>query len=149
MRLRLGTLKDMLKLHQRVDPTERLVGWYSTWAGGEGPAYRDGPVEGSQVDEFTNVVHEFFDQLATDVRPLHLLVDVSLRTPHVHVHAHRQNHNALLKRCVPTPPAHTAHARPLPRAPFIYPPRAPPPFLPFQAGPHPVLPAAREPRGHR
>ena len=105
MRLRQGTLKDMLKMHMRVDPTERLVGWYSTWAGAgleKGSAYRggDAPAEGSHMDDFIITVHDFFDQLSTEVRPLHLLVDVSLRTPHVQVHAHRQNHNALLKRCV-------------------------------------------------
>lgn len=106
--VRKQTLYEMLELHRRVNPKEVLVGWYSTWTGGATgsvggvPSFRAAaPGAGAQqhMDEFTLVVHEFFSEAAgPGVRPLHLLVDVSLRTPHINVFAHRPIANALLKK---------------------------------------------------
>ena len=107
--MRKQTLYEMLELHRRVSPKEVLVGWYSTWtgAGGSGAAGSAAPGASAfraagaaqHMDEFTLVVHEFFAEAAgAGVRPLHLLVDVSLRTPSVTMLAHRPIANALLKK---------------------------------------------------
>lgn len=107
--VRKQTLYEMLELHRRVSPKEVLVGWYSTWtgAGGSGAAGSAAPGASAfraagaaqHMDEFTLVVHEFFAEAAgAGVRPLHLLVDVSLRTPTVTMLAHRPIANALLKK---------------------------------------------------
>ena len=84
----------MLELHRRVSPKETLVGWYSTVATGVGAA-----AAAKKTDDFTIVVHEFFcDASGPGISPIHLLVDVSLRTQNVGIFAHRSVSNALLKK---------------------------------------------------
>ena len=100
----------MLELHRKVNPKEVLVGWYSTWTGGAAGTVAGAPsfstsaslaAPQQRTDEFTLVVHEFFKEAAgANVAPIHLLLDVSLRTPTINIFAHRPIENALLKKCV-------------------------------------------------
>ena len=123
------TLQDLYELHRKVTPKEVLIGWYSTWMGGRAggggggaaaaaqqhPAAAAAAAEHRVDDEFTVVVHEVFSDVAGPaMRPqglIHLLVDVSLASPHINVFAYRPISNALLKQCVavlacrPLPPS--------------------------------------------
>lgn len=111
--VRRQTLNDLLELHRRVDPAETLVGWYSSWRGsgaeaastaaagaartnagagaGAGSATDAAGSAGAAdyIDQFTLVVQDFFAEAAAPVRPLHLLVDVSLKTPQIRVVAYQ------------------------------------------------------------
>ncbi len=122
--VRKQTLQDLYELHRKVNPKEVLIGWYSTWMGGRAGGAAGGGGSGAAAahqqhpasaaaaehrvdDEFTVVVHEFFSDVAgPGMRPqglIHLLVDVSLVTPHINVFAYRPISNALLKQCVCLP----------------------------------------------
>jgi len=98
--VRRTSLFQMLELHRKVNPRESVVGWYSTDAGGGVAAGgAAGAPAAKRTDEFTIVVHEFFQQAAgAGAAPVHLLVDVSLRTQSVGLYAHRSVNNALLKK---------------------------------------------------
>ncbi len=152
--MRKQTLQDLYELHRKVNPKEVLIGWYSTWMGGRSGAaaaaaqqqqQQHAPAaaaEHSVDDQFTVVVHEFFSDVAgPGLRPqglIHLLVDVSLATPHVNIFAYRPISNALLKQCVARggaggPKPHCLPAlspRPTAFSPHT---RAHPPPLPFLA----------------
>lgn len=108
---------EMLELHRRVNPKEVLIGWYSTWMGGAAAAAERragasapsagaggatsssgaGVAESSHIDDFTLVVHQFFAEVSGAIRPLHLLVDVSLRQPRIATHAYVTVSNPLLR----------------------------------------------------
>jgi hypothetical protein len=98
----------MLELHRRVDPKEVLVGWYSTWRDERGATVtleeRSGAGAGSSagasehIDQFSLVVQDFFAEAAGGRVPLHMLVDVSLKTPHIGVHAYRPVQNNIIKK---------------------------------------------------
>ncbi len=103
--IRRQTLYDMLDLHKRVDPKETLVGWYSTWKDDRGSAAgideRAGAASASSaahIDQFSLVVQDFFADAAAGRVPLHMLVDVSLKTPHVRVFAYQPVHNNIIKK---------------------------------------------------
>jgi translation initiation factor 3 subunit F len=111
------TLRDMLELHRRADPNEILVGWYSTWrssssinssasssnsssslhkrtqllserSSNDAEATAAAP-SGDYIDQFTLVVQDFFAEAASPVRPIHLLIDLSLKSSHIHVVAYQ------------------------------------------------------------
>ena len=109
------TLRDMLELHRRADPNEILVGWYSTWRSptstnasasssntsslhkraqllnerGSNEAEAAATPSGDYIDQFTLVVQDFFAEAASPVRPIHLLIDLSLKSSHIHVMAYQ------------------------------------------------------------
>ncbi len=96
----------MLELHRRVNPKEVLIGWYSTWMGGAnaaadrraGSSAPSSTGSESHIDDFTLVVHQFFAEVSGQaIRPLHLLVDVSLRQPRINTFAYVTVNNALVK----------------------------------------------------
>jgi translation initiation factor 3 subunit F len=106
------TLRDMLELHRRADPNEILVGWYSTWKSpsttssitsnssslhkrsqllNERVTVSDTDITsgGDYIDQFTLVVQDFFAEAASPVRPIHLLLDLSLKSSNVHIVAYQ------------------------------------------------------------
>lgn len=93
----------MLELHRRVEPKEQLVGWYSTWKDDRASAGledRTGAAGSSEhIDQFTLVVQDFFAEDATlATRPFHMLVDVSLKQPHINVYAYQPLFNNIIKK---------------------------------------------------
>ena len=135
--MRKQTLQELYELHRKVNPKEVLIGWYSTLTGrGSGGA------EPVVDDDFTAVVHDFFSDVAGPAMRsqglIHLLVDVSLATPHINVFAYRPISNALLKKCVQCVPPPRAV---LPPPHTTLPHNASPPFTPHTFTPaHPGWP---------
>lgn len=63
--------RNMLALHRRVNPKEAIIGWYAT------------SPDGSAISEFSCLIHDFY--ASECARPLHLVIDTSLRSPRLSV----------------------------------------------------------------
>lgn len=57
--------RTMHELHQRVNSREVIVGWYAT---------------GSEITEYSALIHEFYGRETEGREPIHLLVDTTLRS---------------------------------------------------------------------
>lgn len=79
--------KSMLALHKRVNPKERIVGWYATAVKGAMP-----------ITEISCRIHDFYGEECT--RPVHLVVDTLLRQPKIAVKAFISSPLAVATRCV-------------------------------------------------
>ena len=62
--IQISSVSDVIALHKRVNEKEVVVGWYSTAAPPEEGTVSD------PIDDFTLVVHNFFNDFAP--RPIHL-----------------------------------------------------------------------------
>jgi hypothetical protein len=114
------SVSELYEMHRHSNNKEILVGWYSTWTGGKGQggsasgggggaarsASSTAPTQQHIDDETCALHHDFFNTKDADfpnaMRPygglIHLLVDVSLQTPHVGVYAYRPTNNPILKK---------------------------------------------------
>ena len=62
--------KSMFGPLSRVNPEERVVGWYATGAGGEGD-------EGALLNESSSLIHDFYSRECD--APVHVVVDCGLK----------------------------------------------------------------------
>jgi len=99
----------MLELHKRIDPKEQLIGWYSTWKEQRGSSSIEERINagnnqagGSEhIDQFSLVVQDFFAEAAGGkITPFHMLVDVSLTSPHIKVYAYKPVMNHIIKNVI-------------------------------------------------
>jgi hypothetical protein len=98
----------MLELHKRIEPKEILVGWYSTWKEHRGASSMEERLNSQQgggasehIDQFSLVVQDFFAEAAGGkFTPFHMLVDVSLTSPHLKIYAYKPITNHIIKNVI-------------------------------------------------